>query len=606
MAERSDLAIGHQLLGTAETGVALEWSSVLSEVASRMVASGLTLSSSGVWSDHASVLNVRADAYGAVGDGDPEAGTGTDDTAAVQAALSAASPGMVVMFPSSSGSYRVTSTLTVPKGVTVRGEGGRIWRDFSSSVGYATMNGLGDNRIVGLEFDGGYRTRLPETADRVGYADLTLSPTVADQDTVGFDVTGCVFRYSCGSSIVTTRGRSVAIHGNRFFDWFDHAIYLGATSTAGDHTHSVVISGNTLYATSATTVYAAIKARAQCDNLTIVGNSASHPLAWFVELAGIDTNTVGDGTNVTITGNTVTCTSALVSSVPSTVTAYAFRRVVVSGNAWTCSSGAIRALSTTAGTAMLDLLVVGNAIQQGGISYLGGQTGTLGTTAVVRGNDLISTVSPFLVCHGLVTSLVVQGNRCRCTATYVSSNSVVEFKYLDTIAPPAAIEVMFQGNVLLDTFATLWFFNTDTYTTALPAAVWADGNICRSAASNTQYVVRTTGSAGASQIGVFTPGDNGATLWEWPTTKVGGYGQITWDPAELANGSSVASAAVTVPGVTQAGGVSVVVSPPVPLQGLSATASVTGTDEVTIVLSNLTGGPVNLASGVWRVRAVWR
>jgi hypothetical protein len=61
------------------------------------------------------VLNVTDENYGAVGNGT------TDDTAGFVAALSAATWGDTVFVPSSRTGYRLTSTVTVPQGVTLMG-----------------------------------------------------------------------------------------------------------------------------------------------------------------------------------------------------------------------------------------------------------------------------------------------------------------------------------------------------------------------------------------------------------------------------------------------------------------------------------------------------
>jgi hypothetical protein len=63
-------------------------------------------------------FNVKSSTYGAVGDGT------TDDTAAISAAITAATTnGGIVFFPAAT--YRITSTLTVPGDVLVQGAGNR-------------------------------------------------------------------------------------------------------------------------------------------------------------------------------------------------------------------------------------------------------------------------------------------------------------------------------------------------------------------------------------------------------------------------------------------------------------------------------------------------
>lgn len=58
---------------------------------------------------------------------------------------------------------------------------------------------------------------------------------------------------------------------------------------------------------------------------------------------------------------------------------------------------------------------------------------------------------------------------------------------------------------------------------------------------------------------------------------------------------------VVVPGVRANVYANVRVFPPYDLQGLDCGGYVSDDDEVTIVLTNDTGSPVNLANGTWRV-----
>lgn len=96
-------------------------------------------------------INVKDPTYGAVGDGV------TDDTAHVQAALTAAgSPKGIVFFPS--GTYRITSKLSVPVGVHIWGAGSE---GTSIKVDHATADVLeydgsadtGDQEIRGITID---------------------------------------------------------------------------------------------------------------------------------------------------------------------------------------------------------------------------------------------------------------------------------------------------------------------------------------------------------------------------------------------------------------------------------------------------------------------
>ncbi len=74
----------------------------------------------------------------------------------------------------------------------------------------------------------------------------------------------------------------------------------------------------------------------------------------------------------------------------------------------------------------------------------------------------------------------------------------------------------------------------------------------------------------------------------------------TWNPGVIANGSGVASSAVTVTGAAL--GDFARVAAPYDLQGVIATAYVSAANTVAVRIQNQTGGSVTLASGTWRVR----
>ena len=75
-------------------------------------------------------------------------------------------------------------------------------------------------------------------------------------------------------------------------------------------------------------------------------------------------------------------------------------------------------------------------------------------------------------------------------------------------------------------------------------------------------------------------------------------GSVVWNPPSIAN-AAIANTAVTVTGAAL--GDSVRVFPPYSLSGLQSTAYVDSANTVQIILGNLTGAAVDLASGTWNV-----
>jgi hypothetical protein len=75
---------------------------------------------------------------------------------------------------------------------------------------------------------------------------------------------------------------------------------------------------------------------------------------------------------------------------------------------------------------------------------------------------------------------------------------------------------------------------------------------------------------------------------------------FTWDPGSISSSNSANSGSRTVTGA--AFGMSVDVMAPYDLQGLQCTAYVDAANSVKVLLYNLTGGAIDLASGTWKVR----
>lgn len=79
---------------------------------------------------------------------------------------------------------------------------------------------------------------------------------------------------------------------------------------------------------------------------------------------------------------------------------------------------------------------------------------------------------------------------------------------------------------------------------------------------------------------------------------------LTWNPASIGDGASATSGDVTVPDAEV--GDFVQVGPPYDLQGLHCSGYVRADDAVRIVLFNNTGGAIDLAEGIWKVKVTKR
>lgn len=75
-------------------------------------------------------------------------------------------------------------------------------------------------------------------------------------------------------------------------------------------------------------------------------------------------------------------------------------------------------------------------------------------------------------------------------------------------------------------------------------------------------------------------------------------GEAVWDPASIADGDN---ATTTVDVRDARTGDAVMVFPPYTLSGLGVSGYVSADNTVTIVLTNNTGGAVDLTEGAWRV-----
>lgn len=158
-------------------------------------------------------IDVRA--YGAVGDGV------TDDTAALQAALTAAT-GKTLLLPV--GTYIHSSLLTLPSNITIYGYGATIKaaNALSKTIGGMSVTGKTDLQVFGLTYDGNRASRAPGAP--VGSAhglSITNSSNIVLRD-VGVKngvADGLYIGYSNGAD-ANTRAFNVQVYSGRYTNCF--------------------------------------------------------------------------------------------------------------------------------------------------------------------------------------------------------------------------------------------------------------------------------------------------------------------------------------------------------------------------------------------------
>jgi hypothetical protein len=163
----------------------------------------------------ADVVNVKD--FGAVGDGV------ADDTTAIQAAITAATPNKTIYFPGT-GKYKITSTITVPSTVKVNFASnasvvpytsfivnGILYRDgFSPYDRIETGDPVGSNEH-GRCFE--FRTNSEERSNsgEYNYSNITISKDEVSYDSGGGKVAGLIVNHNFGGP--KSSGGRHAIHG---------------------------------------------------------------------------------------------------------------------------------------------------------------------------------------------------------------------------------------------------------------------------------------------------------------------------------------------------------------------------------------------------------
>lgn len=198
----------------------------LSDVAVTTPTTGHTLIYSGSrFTNRAdNVVNVRD--FGATGDGS------TDDTAAIQAAITAAA-GRMVYFPKPSVAYRLTDDLTINASLSIKGDKALLRRTGSNSGGLL-ISSTSHVAVEGLHFEGDYTS-----------GSISGDGAIEILNTTHVTVRNCSFKNLRGIAIEIENGKDIEVRHNHFETMSGSGVRLNETSGAGRVNTRIWIENNT-------------------------------------------------------------------------------------------------------------------------------------------------------------------------------------------------------------------------------------------------------------------------------------------------------------------------------------------------------------------------
>jgi parallel beta-helix repeat protein len=362
------------------------------------------------------VINVKW--FGAKGDGV------TDDTTAIQNAINSATANQAVYFPTSSGSYIVTSQLTIPVnyltifgfGAVIQGTGPTQYRFISAT----TITGL---TIFGLTFNGSYSGGA--TAETLGAIELTTC--------TGTTIRDCVFLLSPECGIVVNAGYRTNISGNVF-----DSCYIGIrTNISGGVQADGVRAVNNSFSNLGFGLYLT-----NASNCTVSGNTISLPGTAF----GRGIYIAAASTKISIVGNAISGVGRFGIEVDGD--GGAVNDVTISGNSIKSDGACIKTHSSYAITILGNVIATNSANCDMGIWVDGSIGGTNNNHAlIIKGNQFKGVFATAII--GLVASAIgdviadveVSGNN-----TSDASSVVQGALYWVALAPARYSRVKVFGN----------------------------------------------------------------------------------------------------------------------------------------------------------------
>lgn len=252
------------------------------------------------------ILSVKQ--YGAVGD------NSTDDTTAIQAAITAASSGDIVYFPP--GTYKVTAAITIPNGMRLMGGG----RTKSIIAGYSTTANIftvSTNEAVRFE-----QLEITRTST-VATAGAGIQFTDPSTENIGSTVDDCVIS-NCFRGIHFLKAQQWKVTNCYIADYYQIGVYVQNTYD-GDSGDSYM-SGNMIITSRGGTTYGVFQGSG--GGLRAIGNkflSGSYGIFFDLE-TGITTGIL------LIEGNSIEGQSVAGIDIENAASNGGFTHVVVTGN----------------------------------------------------------------------------------------------------------------------------------------------------------------------------------------------------------------------------------------------------------------------------------
>jgi hypothetical protein len=227
-------------------------------------------------------------AYAAVGDGT------TDDTTAIQNAITAAPAGSVIVFPFSTSYYKITAAITVGKALTFLSYGAEIRQATSNTGGFSVT--ASDVHFRGLKITG------PQfAASQANERGIKILGTSAASPITDITIKDCEINTWGQDGVYAKWANDVDISGNRIYDcWYSglQALSCLRGTVSGNRIRNITGTPNAYGVALTRENSSSLSTDPRCADFTVAANTVDGVAIW----EGLDTH---GGQRITFVGNTV-------------------------------------------------------------------------------------------------------------------------------------------------------------------------------------------------------------------------------------------------------------------------------------------------------------